>query len=399
MKRPPTATLVLLLFAAVLTGCVTLGADATGERAERIESSPNWEDGQFVNTLPDDFGDFGDALSQSLSGANAFQSPAVGIPVVYRERASFERESETGLRVTWMGHSTVLLEIDGHRILFDPVWSERASPVTWAGPKRFHPMPIALTNLPRIDAVAISHDHYDHLDYATIRGLNEQNVQFFVPLGIGADLEHWGVPAERITELDWWQSGKVGDLELVSTPSRHSSGRTIGDQRETLWTSWAVIGPQHRAYFSGDTAMFPGFAEIGQKYGPFDIAMIESGAYNRAWANFHLGPEQAVQAAQMVQARVMLPIHWSTFDLGLHNWTEPMERVWVAAETAGQRVISPRPGESVEPAVPRRWARWWPALPYQTAEEHPVVSSGMEEHDHVTIGEVQSPPSAGSDRE
>ncbi len=363
-----------------LTGCATLGADAEGERAERIAKSPNWsaEKGHFVNELPDSFGDIGSALSQTLSGVNEHQIPDSGIPVVYREKASFERAPKSGLRVTWMGHSSVLLEIDGYRVLFDPVWSERASPVTWAGPRRFHPMPIALGNLPKIDAVAISHDHYDHLDYASIVALNERDVIFFVPLGIGADLESWGVPADRIVELDWWESHKIGELELVSTPSRHSSGRTLGDQKETLWTSWAVVGPNHRAYFSGDTAMFPGFAEIGNRLGPFDVAMIESGAYNQAWANFHLGPEQAVQAAQMVRARVMLPIHWSTFDLGLHNWTEPMERVWIAAERANQRVVSPKPGESFEPAESRRFARWWPKLPFQTAEEHPVVSSGME---------------------
>jgi L-ascorbate metabolism protein UlaG (beta-lactamase superfamily) len=232
--------------------------------------------------------------------------------------------------------------------------------------------------VPPVDAVVISHDHFDHLDMPTIAAMKGWKTTFVVPLGVGAHLEHWGVPAERIVELDWWEATRLGDLELVATPARHASGRSpFSGQNATLWAGFALIGPAHRVYYSGDTGLFPGLADIGARLGPFDLAMIEAGAYGRSWPDWHLGPEQAVQASQLVRAEVLLPVHWGLFNLAYHGWTEPAERVLVAAGRAGVTVTIPRPGQSVEPVALPALTRWWPDVPWRTAEEDPIVATKM----------------------
>jgi L-ascorbate metabolism protein UlaG (beta-lactamase superfamily) len=270
------------------------------------------------------------------------------------------------------------VEVDGRRVLVDPVWGERASPFSWMGPKRFYAPLLPLNQVPAVDAVVISHDHFDHLDMPTIAAMKGWKTTFVVPLGVGAHLEHWGVPAERIVELDWWEATRLGDLELVATPARHASGRSpFSGQNATLWAGFALIGPAHRVYYSGDTGLFPGLADIGARLGPFDLAMIEAGAYGRSWPDWHLGPEQAVRASQLVRAEVLLPVHWGLFNLAYHGWTEPAERVLVAAATAGVSVTIPRPGQSVEPAALPALTRWWPEVPWRTAEEDPIVATKM----------------------
>jgi L-ascorbate metabolism protein UlaG (beta-lactamase superfamily) len=284
---------------------------------------------------------------------------------------------DSGLRATWLGHSTVLVEIDGVRVLTDPVWGLRASPSQLAGPKRFQPMPVALKDLPPIDAVLISHDHYDHLDRATLVSMKEWRTLFVCPLGVGAHLESWGIPKELIREVDWWERVAIGPHTIVATPARHASGRHLFDKDATLWASYAVIGPEHRVWFSGDTGLFPGMREIGEKLGPFDLTMIETGQYHRAWPDWHIGPEQAVTAHRWLRGKVFLPVHWGLFTLAYHGWTEPAERSLTAAAQAQVQILTPRPGESVEPALPGARVSWWPALPYETAEQHPIVSSGV----------------------
>jgi L-ascorbate metabolism protein UlaG (beta-lactamase superfamily) len=281
----------------------------------------------------------------------------------------------------------VLLELDGRRVLVDPVWSERASPLGWVGPRRWFAPPIALTDLPAIDVVLISHDHYDHLDRATIAAMKGWPTTFVVPLGIGAHLASWGVPEARIVELDWWGRTRIGGtgahdarpdgLEIVCTPARHASGRMLIDDDAKLWAGYAIIGPRHRVYDSGDTGLFPALREVGARLGPFDLTMIEVGQYNRAWPDWHLGPEQAVRAHQMVRGRVMLPVHWGAFALAYHGWTEPIERALVAADAAGVAVLAPRPGQAIEPAAPPPRARWWPDLPWNTGDRDPIVSTQM----------------------
>ena len=355
-----------------------VGAPSEGERLARVTASAQWKNGRFVNTLARHDGPFLTMLSRWFQGAPNTE-PTSPLPVDAHEPHDFTNPPAEGLRVSWFGHSTLWLELDGARVLIDPVFSERCSPSSFVGPKRFHPPPITLAELPKPDVVVISHDHYDHLDHPSIVELAKKGALFAVPLGVGAHLEAWGVPRDRLFELDWWEQARLGKLTLTATPARHFSGRspTMSDQDQTLWAGWAVQGPKHRAFYSGDTAMFPGFRDIGQRLGPFDLTMIEVGAYNALWADVHLGPEQAVQAHKDLRGAVMLPVHWGTFNLALHPFTEPVERVLIAAEKADVKVVTPRPGQIVDLAQPPAVERWWPKVPFESAEQSPVVSSGL----------------------
>jgi L-ascorbate metabolism protein UlaG (beta-lactamase superfamily) len=359
----------------LVSGWRAFGKRPEGERLARMQRSPEWHDGRFVNPEPLS-NDWWGALTGAFH-ASAYSSPTQPVDVEPIDSARFEKPPRSGLRVTWLGHACVLLEIDGRRVLTDPVWSERASPLTWLGPRRWYTPPIALEALPALDAVLISHDHYDHLDQATIGALKGRDTTFVVPLGIGAHLAYWGVPEAKIVELDWWQSVQVHGLQVVSTPARHASGRMVIDDDRTLWSGYALIGPNHRAYFSGDTGLFPALADIGERLGPFDLTMIEIGQYNRSWPDWHIGPEQAVTAHGMLRGRTLLPMHWGLFTLAYHGWTEPAERVLTAAHAHQAAVIVPRPGQSVEPDGTRQGGRWWPDVPWETAEQNPVVSTRM----------------------
>ncbi|GAB2814939.1 MBL fold metallo-hydrolase [Streptomyces daliensis] len=356
------------------------GAAPYGERWERVQRSPQFRDGQFRNEQPARTmspGALVPLLRESLRRETRLRrSPAQAPPLVRPAFAERDEAPGTGLRVTWLGHASVLVEIDGHRVLFDPVWGERCSPFAFAGPRRFHPMPVPLSEVGPLDAVVISHDHYDHLDLPTIRALARTGTVFAVPLGVGAHLEHWGVPEARLRELDWHESAHVGGLTLTATPGRHFCGRGLSRRALTLWASWVVSGPVHRVFHSGDTGYFPGFAKIGAEYGPFDATMIQIGAYSEHWPDIHMTPEEGVTAhldlagpaASQPGAGigpghgVLLPIHWGTFNLAPHPWEEPVERTVAAAEESGVRVAVPRPGESYEPAGALPAAPWWKAL-------------------------------------
>ena len=357
---------------------VATGTSARGDRLLRMEASPNYRDGQFRNALPMVEPKIFKTIAEYVRGASN-TTPKQPLPVLPRAATDFAGPPASGLRTTWLGHSTTLVEIDGSRLLLDPVWAPRSSPMSWAGPRRFFEPPLALEDLPELDAVLISHDHFDHLDMEAVRRLSDRGNAFIVPLGVGAHLEYWGVPGNKITELDWWDEAQVGSLTVTATPARHFSGRSLvmADRNSTLWTGFAIAGTVHRLYYSGDTGMFDGFPEIGHRLGPFDAALVEVGAYNHMWADFHLGPEQAVAAARQVGAGLLIPVHWGTFELALHAWTEPVERLIVAAQPKALPLAIPRPGESVDIAAPPSLVRWWPDLPWRTAEEDPIVSSGL----------------------
>ncbi len=355
------------------------GAKAEGARLERMRRSPSWKEDRFVNALARHDGSPWELTRSWIFGGSPHAIPDAPIEILPRKKSDYDTPPASGLAVTWLGHSTLLIEIDGQRVLIDPVWGERTSPFSFLGPQRWFLPPLPLSELPEVDAVLISHDHYDHLDLPTVHALRERHVRWFVPLGIGAHLEKWGVPASEIVELDWWEEAPAGGLTLTSVPARHFSGRSIDDQGATLWTGWVVRGPRHRVYYSGDTAMLPAFREIGERLGPFDLTMIEAGAYNALWADVHLGPEQAVMAHRMARGRVLLPVHWGLFDLALHAWTEPIERVLAAAERSHTAVLTPRPGERLEPSLRPPVVRWWKPSPWQTLAEAPAWSSGVAE--------------------
>lgn len=362
-----------------LSGCATFGKRPTGERRARLERSPQWKGDRFENPQPirnDTLGMLRDLFNGSGSDHRIPGGPVQTEPIDPRR---FETPPPSGLRVTWLGHSTLLVELEGRRILIDPMWGERSSPFSWMGPRRWYAPLIPLDRLPPIDAVVISHDHFDHLDMETIRAMKGWSTTFVVPLGVGSHLVHWGVPAERIVELDWWERLRLGDVELVATPARHASGRwPLAGMNRTLWAGYALVGPRHRVFYSGDTGLFPGLREIGERLGPFDLAMIEVGAYGRHWPDWHLGPEQAVLAASWVRSEKLLPVHWGLFNLAFHGWTEPAERVLAAAARTQLRVALPMPGQSIDPASLPPIVRWWPALPWRTAEQDPIVSSQVD---------------------
>jgi len=370
------AAFALLIVVVVIDGWTAFGHRAEGQRLARMMRSPQWRDGGFVNPQP-----LRNDWLVSLTGlfeASDHVSPDGPIPTTRIAPSYFRTAPRDGLRVTWFGHSSMLIEIDGERVLTDPVWSERSSPFDWIGPRRWAPPAIALDALPHIDAVVISHDHYDHLDHRTIIAMKDWDTKFIVPLGVGAHLEYWGVPQHDIIELDWWERTQLGELEIVCTPARHASGRHVFDKDAKLWASYSLIGPEHRAFFSGDTGLFPAMRDIGERLGPFDVTMIETGQYHRAWPDWHIGPEQAVRAHGLLRGRTMLPVHWGLFGLAYHGWTEPVERSLVAARQADATITTPKIGQSFVPAGPLPEARWWPQVPWQTAAQHPIRSSQMD---------------------
>lgn len=349
------------------------------QRLARIAASPRWSGAQFVNTARVELKvnplDLRMAADFAFGGKR--RAPRAPLPVLGDAPLRLQGPPSRGLRLTWLGHSTVLVEIDGVRLLTDPVWGLRASPVSFAGPKRFHPNPVGLGELGRIDAILLSHDHYDHLCAATWRKLVAGAApgwsgRVITALGVGAHLERLGVAPAQITELDWgdgtWVASAGDRVEVLATPSQHFSGRGATDRNRTLWAGLAMRGPHHRVFFSGDTGATAEHREIGASLGPFDVALFEIGAWHPAWGAIHLGPQGAFEAFAAMGARALLPVHWSTFDLGLHHWAEPAETLWQLASAAAAPVWFPRLGGSVEPAATGSRAAalaseaWWQPL-------------------------------------
>lgn len=292
--------------------------------------------------------------------------PAKTIPLQPLSRQQLDALPDNDVHFVKLGHSSVLLKVYGEYWLLDPVFSQRASPFSFLGPKRFHQTPISIAELPAIAKVLISHNHYDHLDKASIKLLAAKTAQFLVPLGVETDLQKWGVAAEKIQRFDWWQEQTTDKALIAFTPTQHFSGRGIGDGNTTLWGSWVIKTLAGAVYFSGDSGYFDGFKQIGNKYGPFDISFIETGAYDNDWAHIHMTPEQSVQAHLDVKGRVMVPVHNGTFDLAFHTWYEPLQRVSAAAAQADTALLTPQFGQAVSMSQLHisvaRNSFWWQAL-------------------------------------
>ncbi len=342
----------------------SLGKRARGPRLERMRASPLWAGERFQNLHP---------IIPGLRDPNVAM-PTIGEFICGGERRvpmgplpalnpleTWLRPPASGLRVTWLGHSTMLIELDGMRVLTDPVWGPRASPSRLAGPKRFQPVPVALRSLPPLDLVIVSHDHYDHLDYPTIRELAKRDVPFVTSLGVGAHLEAFGVNPERIVELDWWESHGTGrgSLTVTAAPSQHFSGRGLKDRNATLWSSFVVRSERHAVFFSGDTGLTTQYQEIRERLGPFDLVMLEVGAYHPAWGDIHLGPRNALEALALLGGGPFLPVHWGTFSLAMHAWDQPVEALMELAPAMDAHLVMPRLGEAIEPAHAEVVSPWW----------------------------------------
>jgi L-ascorbate metabolism protein UlaG (beta-lactamase superfamily) len=356
----------------------SLGKRADGLRLERMRASPLWSGASFQNRHPvlpglRDASVPRPSLADFLYGGTR-RVPQRALPSV-DPRPAWLRKPGSGLRATWLGHSTVLIEMDGLRILTDPVWGPRASPSRWAGPKRFQPVPLPLRAMPAIDLVLVSHDHYDHLDYPSIRELAKREVPFVTALGVGAHLQAWGVPPGRIHELDWWESYQLpnADLSVTAAPSQHFSGRTLKDGNATLWSSMALRSERHAVFFSGDTGLTTEYASIGERLGPFDLALLEIGAFHPAWGHIHLGPANALKALDLLGGGAFLPIHWGTFSLSTHAWDEPVETLLQLAPKHAARLLMPRLGEAVEPASAEAVTPWWRGVDTKTGVDRTPV--------------------------
>jgi L-ascorbate metabolism protein UlaG (beta-lactamase superfamily) len=315
---------------------------------------------KFLNPIPTNeagFSMFLPILKEYYTN-KAENNPKQPIGPFKTDLSVYQTPPESGLRVTLIGHSSLLIEIDGKRILTDPVWSERVSFLSFMGPKRFFAPPLALEDLPPLDAVIVSHDHYDHLDKATVKFFADKDIPFFCSLGVAEHLVRWGMSRNHITELDWGDSVMIAtDMVLTATPARHFSGRGIIGRNETLWSSFVIKGSKHNIFFGADSGWFPGFKEIGDTFGPFDLTMLEIGAYGKYWPDIHMGPDHASNAHLALRGKLMMPIHWGTFNLAPHAWFEPIERLTVYAKEKHIQLFVPEPGNPTE--VKAYVSDWW----------------------------------------
>lgn len=359
------ATIAVLIVVGVLFVKLSpeFGAAPSAEDRAGYSRLPYYSDGIFTNLIP---------TSMDMSTMDAikmlpefFKNDPTRVPdfeLPHEKRDSLELvDGSSATRLVWFGHSAFLLQIDGKTILIDPMLGEVPSPHPLLGKKRFsRKLPIEIEKLPKIDLILISHDHYDHLDYGSIQKLKSKTEKFLVPLGVGAHFQRWGVAKENVQEFGWWEEAQVDSLRFAFTPSRHFSGRGLGDRFSTLWGSWVVQGSKNKIYFSGDSGYGPHFKEIGEKYGPFDFAMIECGQYNDKWKPIHMVPEETVQAGLDVKAKAFMPIHWAAFTLAMHSWTDPVERAVKKAGELGAPIVVPKIGEFIDLSTELQTKEtWW----------------------------------------
>ncbi len=359
-------TILIILFLSIMAFIKTssqFGASPSKAHLEKISKSINYGSNQFKNLIPTEMDlNFRNGMEVMYSWVfeNDGREPGRAIPVMFNNKAN--HDSDSIFRITWYGHSAILLEINGKKIFIDPMLGKSASPVPFMTKRFRYEVPIDIESIPQIDAVILSHDHYDHLDYPSIIKLKDKVNHFYAPLGVGSHLKRWGVEESKITELDWWDSTTIDQIQIVTAPARHFSGRGLSDRNKTLWASWIIIGKKEKIFFSGDSGYGPHFKEIGNKYGPIGFGMMEGGQYNENWEASHMMPEQTIQASIDVNAKKMMPIHWSAFNLSLHSWTEPVERAIKAAQLHNVKIITPQIGQKFYPGAEEESNFWWREL-------------------------------------
>jgi len=343
LKSRKKQTAALLISGVLMISCAHYPSSSE-QTLKRIKTSPQFAEGKFRNeqsTQVFEWGKTWEIIKDYLFNKSDKAEPKSTPPIQQLSTDDFKLNDKAALNFARLGHSTLLIQLSGKYFLTDPVFSQRVSPVQWLGPKRFHPVPMDIDEIEEIEAVIISHNHYDHLDEASIKQLKDRVHNFIVPLGIGNKLIAWGVDKNKITQLDWWENIKLDEVELIATPAQHFSGRGITDRDKTLWSSWVIRNQRHSLYFSGDTGYFPGFKEIGEKYGPFNYAFMECGAYNKLWRDIHMMPEDSLQAFKDVKGKIMVPIHNATFDLSTHAWFDPMEKISQLAREHNMNLLIP----------------------------------------------------------
>jgi L-ascorbate metabolism protein UlaG (beta-lactamase superfamily)/ABC-type cobalt transport system substrate-binding protein len=358
--------LIILITIVFVYTSPQFGGSPTKAQKLAYAQTGHYEDGKFVNQVPSpmDVGikDIPSLLYQQIKG-DPNKQPGIKFDVQKIDSLEIERKPDSITRLTWFGHSTFLLEIAGKKILIDPMFGDVPAPHPWLGRSRYsNGLPIEIEKLPQIDAIIMSHDHYDHLDYGSIIRLKEKTKEFYMPLGVGAHFRKWGVPDERIHELDWWDDIELDSLKFTCTPARHFSGRGFSDRAATLWASWVIESPGEKIYFSGDSGYGPHFKEIGERFGGFDFAMMECGQYNEKWHSIHMMPEETIQAAVDIRSKMTMPIHWAAFTLSLHSWTDPVERALKKADELNVPFCTPQIGEPVIVGKSYPDRKWWRAL-------------------------------------
>lgn len=319
--------------------------------------------GRFMNLRPDiptkiGFGDMLFAMKKFIFDKT--RAPKGKLPEVKPELLS---SLDTGkkLKFVWFGHSTLLLNLDGQIILVDPVFSNSASPFVWMN-RRYQPSVLSLEQLPPVDVIVISHNHYDHLDKKTIQFFKDQKTEFIVPLGVGRYLRSWNIRGSQITELDWDASYSLSGITYTAAPAHHFSGRGLFDYKKSLWASWIIRGESEKVFYSGDSSYSDHFREIGQRFGPFDLAFIENGQYDKRWPDSHMMPEQTLQAVIDLKAQKFMPVHWGMFDLAFHRWSEPVERSSRIAQDRNITMLTPRLGEVVDTGILQGSVAWWESM-------------------------------------
>ncbi|WP_211333205.1 MBL fold metallo-hydrolase [Maribacter vaceletii] len=338
------------------------GGSPSKEQKEKFAASSNYKKGTFINLgdvkMNMNFSNFTKMLKLYFSPQpNTIPKKDITVQKI-DSVAIVDYKEQT--RLVWFGHSTFLLQMNTKNILIDPMFGKVPAPHPLLGNNRFSKeLPIEIEKLPKIDAVILSHDHYDHLDYGSIQKLKGKVSHFYTPLGVGAHLQAWGIPKENITELDWWQENTLDDLKLVCTPAQHFSGRGLNDRGTTLWSSWVIQSSTENIFFSGDSGYGPHFKEIGTKYGPFDIGLLECGQYNKLWSEIHMMPEETAQAGIDIKAKTIMPIHWGAFKLAMHSWTDPVERILNKANELKINTIVPQIGEPIYLKENPKNSLWW----------------------------------------
>ena len=361
---------ILILLTGVALGlilageCSSMGTNPSKEKVKKFKNSKNYniKKEEFTNRKPniiDEMWDrnlnFKNIIDFLKGGENLV--PSKSLPEVKPDLAEFLKPS-SDLKAIWFGHSSIILNMDGTVVLVDPVFSSSAAPVSFVS-KRFQPPVLKLNELPEIDYVLISHDHYDHLDMESIKHFIDKKANFVTPLGVGSHLEGWGIQTERIVEKDWWETAEFNGVKFIATPAQHFSGRGICDRNKTLWASWVIQSENHNIYFSGDSGYDIHFKDIGDKYGPFDVAFLESGQYNEQWREVHMFPEDAALAYKDLKAKKFFPIHWGMFVLSKHPWNDPAKQLHILSKTHQIDLVVPKLGQLVNFSDEIQLNEWW----------------------------------------